>query len=108
MSLAYPDIAEITPVTLSDTYHEETEGTAFQSIACVEEDSKLQYGTNGEPIEPAITILFPAKIEVHKGDYVRLIKLHGRTPTTDEAIRRRAKIAARIGGSRESHVEVIV
>lgn len=108
MSLAYPDIAEVTPATLADTYHEETEGTPFQSKACIEEDSKLRYSANGKPIDPAITILFPAKTNVHKGDYVRIIKLHGRTPTTDEAIRRRAKLAPRIGGSRESHVEVIV
>ncbi len=108
MSLAYPDIVENTPVTLSDTYHEETEGTPYQTEACVEEDSKLRYGPNGEPIDPVITILYPAKTDVHKGDYVRIIQLHGRTPTTDEAIRRRAKMAARIGGSRESHIEVIV
>ncbi len=108
MSLAYPDIAEVTPITLSETYHEETEGASFQSEACIEEDSKLRYGPNGEPIDPVILIMFPAKTNVHKGDYVRLIKLHGRTPTVDEAIRRRAQIAARIGGSRESHVEVIV
>ncbi len=108
MSLAYPDIVEVTPVTLSDTYHEETEGDAFQSEACIEEDSKLRYSANGEPIDPQILILFPAKTDVHKGDYVQIIQLHGRTPTTDEAIRRRAKMAARIGGSRESHIEVIV
>ena len=108
MSLAYPDIAKITPVTLGDTYHAPTEAAAFQSKAYIEEDSTLRYGANGEPIAPVITFLFPAKTDVHKGDYVRLTKLHGRAPTTDEAIRRRAKVAARIGGSRESHIEVIV
>jgi len=108
VSLAYPDIAEVTPITLSETYHEETEGATFQSEACIEEDSKLRYSANGEPIDPEILILFPAETDVHKGDYVQLIRLHGRAPTTDEAIRRRAKVAARIGGSRESHIEVIV
>lgn len=108
MSLVYPDIAEITPVTLDDTYHDETPGAAFQSAACYEDDSKLRFSANGRPIEPAITILFPAKTAVHKDDYIQMIALHGKTPTTDEAIRRRAKQASRIGGSRESHVEVIV
>lgn len=76
MSLAYPDIAEITPVTLSDTYHEQTEGVSFQSKACVEDDSKLRFGPNGEPIDPVVLIQFPAKTSVHKGDYVRIFHPH--------------------------------
>jgi len=108
MSLEYPDIVENTPVTLSETYNEPTEGAAVQTRAYVEEDSKLRYGPNGAPIEPTITILYPRGTTINKGDYVQIIKLHGQTPTTHEAIRRTAQMVSRVGGSRVSHIEVLV
>ena len=108
MSLEYPDIVENTPVTLSETYNEPTEGTAYQTRAYVEEDSKLRFGPDGAPIEPTITILYPRGTTINKGDYVQIIKLHGQTPTTHEAIRRTAQMVSRVGGSRVSHIEVLV
>ena len=108
MSLAYPDVVEITPVVLATAFKEETEGTPFPSDASVEDDSKLRFNRDGEPIEPSVIILFPKGTNVHKYFFAKIIKLHGETPTEDDNHRRRIKYASRIGGSMDSHIEAIV
>ena len=108
MSYEYPDIVEITPVETSETWNEVSRGTPFQLDAYVEDDSKIRRGRDGEPILPLTIILFPKGSNVHKGDGIRIIKLHGLTPTTDEAVSRRIGYASRVGASIQSHVEAIV
>jgi len=108
VSFAYPDIVEITPVVLATAFKEETEGTPFPSDASVEDDSKLRFNRDGEPIEPSVIILFPKGTNVHKYFFAKIIKLHGETPTEDDNHRRRIKYASRIGGTMDSHIEAIV
>lgn len=108
MSLEYPDIVEITPVTIVGEFKEETEGTPFQLEASVEDDTKIRFSSDGEPIVPAVIILFPKKSNVHKYYFMKIIKLHGETPTEDDSYRRRIKYASRVGGSMDSHIEAIV
>ena len=108
MSYIYPDVVEVTPVTIGAEFKEETEGTPFETEAYVEEDSKIRYGSDGEPIVPAVIIMFPKGTNVHKYYFAKIIKLHGETPTEDENYRRKIRYASRVGGSREDHIEAIV
>ena len=108
MSLAYPDVVEVTPVTIGEVFKDETEGTPFQTDASWEDDTAIRFGSDGEPIVPAAIILFPKKTNVHKYFFAKIIKLHGETPTEDDNHRRRIKYASRVGGSMDSHIEAIV
>jgi hypothetical protein len=109
MSLAFPDVVAIVSVGRDVTFNTETESrTPKQSRACVEEDSRLQYTDDGAPIEPTITIMLPRDAVVQKGDYIAILKLHNKDATEHEGIRRLVKRASRVGGSRISHIEVLV
>lgn len=108
MSLAFPDRVIVTPVTRTAAFNDQTEGTSTTYRASIEVDNRIVYGNDGAPIEPAMTILLPKDAVVNKGDFVQVSKLHGTDPTAHESAQRLVKQARRIGGSRISHVEVIV
>ena len=108
MSLAFPDVVDRTPAALSESFNAPTEDNPIRLNASVEIDSEIRYGNDGEPVEPHMIIMFPRNTVMNKGDYITVVRLHGQVPTTDEAVRRKVKIASRVGGSIGSQVEVIV
>ena len=108
MSLLFPDVVEITPVTLDASYRTETEGTPFQVRAYVEEDSHIKYGSDGQPIQPLIRVFVPRLTDILKTYFLKIVKLHGETPVAEYIIRRRVKRASPVGGSRQTHIEALV
>ena len=108
MSLSYPDLTDRTPVTISESFKEPIEGALVRLKCYIEDDSEIRYGSDGQPIEPKMIIMYPKGTVMNKGDYITIVKLHGQDPTTEEAVRRRVKLAAKLGASSSSHVEVIV
>lgn len=108
MSLYFPDIVEITNIIYDPIYRTKTEGTPFESEAFIEDESEIKYDTNGQPIKPEIFIGLPKKIGIKKGSFIKIIKLHGETPTTQEAERREVKRVSRVGAFEMSHIEAVV
>lgn len=109
MSVIFPDKVAIVPVSRDATFNVPTEDTpAVISEACVEEDSTLRYTDDGAPIEPRVKILLPSDVVIQKGDYVTITELHGDEPSGHDAQQRQVKLASKIGGSRRTHIEVLV
>ncbi len=108
MSLAYPDKVQVTNITRDATNGKQTDGTPFTSKANVEDESEIRYASDGTPITPVMLIIFPPDVTIAMGDKVEIKKLHGSTPTTDEAKERFVRQAARVGGGSASHVEVML
>lgn len=108
MSLAYTDKVQITNITQDATHGTHTEGTPFTSKAYIEDDTELRYDQNGSPSLPIVRVFLPSNVSISMGDKVQITKMHGRTPTTDEARERFVRRAPRIGGGNVSHLEVLV
>ena len=108
MSVLFSDTVSITPVVTDQNYGTETEGTAFTSKAYIENDTEIRYGSNGQPIYPAMMIFLPKETSIKEGDYIEITQLHGSTPTTQEARKRKARSVSRVGAFSMSHIEVTV
>lgn len=106
--MMFPDKVKITPIAFDSVYRKETPGTPFISEAAVEEDSTIRYSSVGEPIDPEIWIFLPGDVVVEKGDYIEITELHGKAPTTQEAMERKVKRYHRAGAYSMSHIEVLV
>jgi len=106
----YPDEVEITTISIDATYKNETEGTPFSSDAYIEEESQIRYGGDGMPLDPITIMFLPPTIAnkaVKEGDYIAITKLHGETPNSQEAMRKRIKKIAPVGGHRVHHMELV-
>lgn len=105
MSLYLPDEIEITPVTRNATFRTETEGTPFTVNAYVEDDDKIQYGSDGAPIKPAKRIFLPYGTVITEGDSIRVTKRSGSTVTD---VKQRVRSVSPVGSFGRSHLEIIV
>lgn len=109
MSLLFPDIIDIIPVTRDSVFNVETEGSpSTQSVAYVEEESEIRYNSQGELVDPSALVCLPADAVIAKGDFIKMVKVHGRTPIGDELLQRKVKRATYRGGSKVTHVEVLI
>jgi len=107
----YPDRAKITRITRDASYRTETEVSPFYSDCYAEEESRIVYDKNGEPVTPLVKISLPVttrNLAIEKGDYVQLTKLHGRIPTGQDAFQRKTRQVSLVGGSEASHIEVVI
>ena len=107
MSLFFPDIVQITNVTVN-TYGTETKGTPFNSKAYVEDDTGIKFGSDGQPIQPDTLIVLPKGTNISKGDLVAIIELHGFTVIGIDAMKKKVRTRSRVGGMTVSHIEVTV
>lgn len=107
MSYLFPDIVTITPISDDPTFGNEVEGKTFTSKAQVEWDSEIKYSGDGAPIDPEVWIMLPAGTSIVEQDKIAVTKLHGRTPTAQEARTLRVKRAHPAGGFKDSHIEVL-
>ena len=109
MSYIYPDLINIENITKDTTFNTETISDTQYNIPCyVEEDTEVHYGSDGEPLNPIITIILNPDVVINKGDYITIIKLHGRSPYSQEMQKRKVKRASRVGAITMSHIEVLV
>lgn len=106
MSYEYPDQIKITPVIRDQSFRSEIKGTPYYSDAQIEVEDRIQYDTNGQPLDPRVLVLLPAKTIIKKGDIVNIIKLHGASysVTFDYHV----ISAFPVGSVAESHIEVIL
>jgi hypothetical protein len=81
--MLFPDLVKITPIVRDATYRTETEGSPFNSKAYVEDESKIRYGPDGQPLDPDIFVGLPKDTSINEGDRVNIIKLHGQIITAD-------------------------
>lgn len=107
MSVYFPDTVQIRNVERDKTFGTETKGIPFVSNAQVEEESEIKYNKNGEPIDPVFHIFLPKGVTVLKGDYIKVISLHGNTPNEHDGIERKVKRALNVGGFNDSHLEIL-
>lgn len=105
MSWYYQDEVIIIPVTRSAKYGKTTEGTSFKSKAYVEQDDRIQYGTDGQPVEPRQRVFLPFSTVVSKGDFLQINKILGRTVTEDK---RTVRSITPVGSLKGSHLEIVV
>lgn len=110
MSLMFTDIVKVTPVTIDPNFGSEVRGSSYTTKAYVEDESFLRYNAMGEPIEPKTIILFPKVIDIKKNYYVQIQRLKGvmLVDGDDEYIERQVKMAAKVGGCKISHIEVML
>jgi len=78
MSIYFTDQVQITPISRDINFRTETEGTPFLSKAYVEDESKIQFGSDGQPFNPIKFIGLPRNTLIVKGDFVEITKLHGK------------------------------
>jgi len=78
MSIYFTDQIQITPISRDINFRTETEGTPFLSKASVEDESKIQFGSDGQPFNPIKFIGLPRNTLIVKGDFVEITKLHGK------------------------------
>lgn len=105
MKMYFPDEVAITRITRDTTFRTETEGTTIVSDAYIEEDDRITYGPDGQPLRPARRVFLPYNTAIGEGDLLRVIKLHGLTITEDA---RKVIGVSRVGAFVGSHLEVIV
>jgi len=104
MSIYLTDQVQITPITRDANFRNETVGTPFSSDAYVEEDDKITYGSDGQPIKPARKIVLPYETSIQEGDRIKLIKKNGKVVTDKD---RQVKSVSLIGAFDGSHLEVL-
>ena len=78
MSIYFTDQVEITPISRDINFRTETEDTPFLSKAYVEDESGINYGSDGQPLDPVIFIGLPINTSIVKGDFIEITKLHGK------------------------------
>jgi hypothetical protein len=83
---------------------EETEHFA-KSKAYVEQEDKIQYGTDGQPIEPRQRIFLPFDTDVSKGDMIQITKIIGKNIVEQQ---RKVEAVYPVGSLKGSHLEVVV
>jgi len=105
MSLYYPDQVEITPITRNTNFRTETEDYAFKSKAYVEDDDRIVYGSDGQPVRPSKRIFLPFNTKIAEGDSIRVTKRAGKEVTDVEQRVRMVSLVGTFGGS---HLEVLV
>jgi len=108
MSLIFPDKVKITPININTVFNTEEQGTPFFSKANIEEEGKVRYNSNGEIIDPFIVIILPKGISIDRGDYIKIIKLNKKEPTTHEVISRKVIQASRRFNFGIGQIEVLV
>lgn len=86
-------------------FREEVDSSSFTSKAYVEQEDKIQYGTDGQPIEPRQRIFLPFSTNIGKGDFIQITKIMRRTVTED---RRKVESVYPVGSLKGSHLEVVV
>ena len=104
MSIYFTDQVQITPITRDANFRNETPGTPFLSDAYIEEDDKITYGSDGQPIKPARKIVLPYVVSVQEGDRIKITKKNG-TSITDKD--RNVKSVSQIGAFSGSHLEIL-
>lgn len=108
MSIYYTDVVQIRSVQRDKTFGTEEKDNSFLSNAYVEEESEIKYNKNGELIDPVIHIFLPVTIAILKGDYIKVISLHGNEVNVHDGIERKVKRVSHVGGFNDSHLEVLV
>jgi hypothetical protein len=107
--ILFPDKVKITPVETDTSYRTETDGTVKIVKASVEESGGIKFSAmTGQPLDPEIWIFFPKGTTIKQGDYIERVKLHGATPTAEEALKRKVRKVHRAGGFTISHIEALV
>ena len=108
MSIYFTDKVTITPLTKDPTFNTITEGTPVLNVkARVEFDSEVRYSANGKPIAPEVWVFLPFGTSITRGDKINVTKLHGRTPTDQEAIDLLVRKSYSAGSFSDSHIEVL-
>lgn len=104
MSIYLTDQVQITPITRDANFRNETPGTPFLSDAYVEEDDKITYGANGQPIKPARKIVLSYEISIAEGDRIKITKKNGNAIIDKD---RQVKSISQIGAFGDSHLEIL-
>jgi len=107
MSVYFTDVVRITNVT-TDIDGAETKGTPFTSKAYVEDDGKIRYGSDGQPIAPETLIVLPKGVTITEGDIIAIVKLRGITVSGNDAVDKKVRAAPPVGSFTPSHIEVVV
>ena len=109
MSILFIDQVDITPVTSDVGTRSETEGADVSSVAYVEFENKIIYTSQGQPVRAISFFMLPSGTDIKYGDYITITAMRGRTPTTEESVRRKVTGVFPVAGlGKESHLEVIV
>lgn len=104
----YPDLIIITPITVDPETSLEIVGTPFESFAYWNEDSRIHYGSNGQPLVPKVKVYIPAGTDIDITYKVSLNKKSGKAVKPSLAISRKVKMMYPVGDEEESHIEVIL
>ncbi|MHA1302140.1 MAG: hypothetical protein ACTSPI_00360 [Candidatus Heimdallarchaeaceae archaeon] len=104
MNIYLTDQVQITPITRDANFRTETAGTPFLSDAYIEEDDKIIYGSDGQPIKPARKIVLPYTTNVQEGDRIKVTRKNGIAVIDKD---RNIKSISQIGAFGGSHLEVL-
>ena len=106
--MLFTDQVLITIMIADTTFNNMAESSSFKSKAYVENNTKIKYGQNGQPIDADFLVFLPHNIQVTLQDTLTILKLHGTSPVGDEIGTKQIKEIKRVGGIRISHLEVFV
>jgi len=106
--MLYTDKIEIKAATIDSKFNKISYGTETTVSAYIENNSKIKYGSDGQPYTPSYLIMVPPTTAVGLQDIIKIINIHGCDPIGDELGEKQIKQIRRIGGSRMSHLEIFV
>lgn len=102
-TLYMTDTVQITPITLGTTYGKETAAAAFNTIARVENESRLIRNNSGDQVRSEVLIMLPAGTDI-KFDYnVKVLTRYGVAVTQNETYK--VKRVDERGNFFGSHIE---
>jgi hypothetical protein len=109
MGILFIDQVQITPVTIDSETGAETEAALVTSVANIEFEDRISYGSDGQPIRPVNLILLPADTVIKYGDYITPTKIRKITASAEEGKQRRVVSVFPVAGlSKNSHLEIKV
>lgn len=108
MSIMFPDKIKVYNNTLDSTYGNISSQSTYTTKAYVEYEDVVKRDSQGNALGPRRVIFIPEGLTINVGDYIEILKIKGRTPTTLEAIKREVVQTIPAGGMKESHIELEV
>ena len=105
MSFRFPHKIQVTPIARNVTFGTNTEGTSVNYVAQIEQEDKIRYGSDGQPLEPRTFFMLPPDAVIVEGDKIKITEMHGE-PVTD-SLEYFAMLVFPVGGSKRSHFEVV-
>lgn len=106
--MCFPDLVNLRTVIIDPVYGSKTLKPVYEVQAYWEEDSSIQYGANGEPLTPNITVMLPANLNIRVGDKIELVEKAGVTLDPLYRIERTIKRCNPVGDYRISHYECML